>query len=225
MSSVPGNRLENQDDDTRAEAASVISDLKEQVQKAETVSEQYRKQLGVLQMRLDDAISEQGKSEDQAHEKDRIIASQQEEVRQLSRRLREMEQAHETELASVLKDKEHLVNKEEDLQDVIQRLKETIAQKDPRMNVDGERNLSRSCKFFFFSISDLPWMNLLAIVACANVIIDYSKFQEPVNRWRKRTVCSVVATPTEPLSKQFETHSTKGQAHRVSTTGARRDPD
>ena len=219
---MPGNRLGNQDDDTRAEAASVISDLKEQVQKAETVSEQYRKQLGVLQMRLDDAISEQGKSEDQAHEKDRVIASQQEEVRQLSRRLREMEQAHETELASVLKDKEHLVNKEEDLQAVIQRLKETIAQKDPRMNVDGERNLSRSCKPF--SIRDPPWMNLLAIFGSANVI-DYSKFQEPVNRWRKRTVCSVVATPTEPLSKQFEAHSTKGQTHRVSTTRARRDPD
>lgn len=139
--------MEDQDDDTRAETAAVIDDLKEQVQKAETVSEQYCKQLGVLQMRLDDAVSDQGKTEDQTQEKDRVIASQQEEIRQLSRRLREVEVAHETELASVLKDKESLVDKEEDLQATIQRLKETIAQKDPRMNVDNERNLSRSCKF------------------------------------------------------------------------------
>lgn len=131
-------------DDARAANAAAIDDLKEQVQKAESVSDQYQKQLGVLQLRLDEAVHEQGRLEEQAHEKDTTLNTMREEVRELQRQLRDLEQAHETERAAMLADKEAQGQREEELQSTIQRLKETIAQKDFRVNVDNDRNLSRS---------------------------------------------------------------------------------
>ncbi|KAL1955345.1 hypothetical protein VTO42DRAFT_8627 [Malbranchea cinnamomea] len=146
-SSINRNLLNNSDDEARAANAAIIEELKEQIQKAEITTEQYQKQLGVLQMRLDDAVSEQGRLEEQAHEKDNTINSLREEIRELTRQLREMEQAHEMERAAMIKDKEAQASREEELQATIQRLKETIAQKDLRMSVENERNLSRSPSF------------------------------------------------------------------------------
>ena len=134
------------EDDLRAENAGLIGELKEQVQKAETVSEQYRKQLGVLQLRLDEAVREQGRLEDQAHEKDGTIAALRDEVRELTRHIRGLDQAHEADRAAMVRDKEQQANKEEELQSTIQRLKETLAQKDLRANVENECNQSRSRK-------------------------------------------------------------------------------
>jgi chromosome segregation ATPase len=135
-----------QEDDARAESAAIIAELKEQIQKSEAEAEQYRKQLGVLAMKLDEVVTEQTKSEDHAHEKDSIINLLRDEIRELSRQLREMDQTHETERAAMLKEKEAHTSREEELQTTIQRLKETIAQKDLRMNVDTDRSMSRSRK-------------------------------------------------------------------------------
>ncbi|EAS35678.2 uncharacterized protein CIMG_01032 [Coccidioides immitis RS] len=150
MSSVPRNFMNPNnvpDDDAKAANSTLIGELRQQVQKAETVSDQYRKQLGVLQMRLDDAVGEQTRFEEQAHEKDGKINSLHDEVKELSRQLREMEQAYETERTAMMKDKEAHAAREEELQSTIQRLKETISQKDLRMNVENDRNLSRSPSF------------------------------------------------------------------------------
>ncbi|KAF3480339.1 uncharacterized protein GIQ15_05686 [Arthroderma uncinatum] len=148
MSSVPRSfSNNNDDDDTRAANAALIDDLKEQVQKAETLSDQYCKQLGVLQMRLDDAVSEQGRLEEQAHEKDSQINPLRDEIKELQKQFRDLEQKHETERGAMLTDKENQAKREEELESTIQRLKETIAQKDFRMGVDGERNMSRSPSF------------------------------------------------------------------------------
>ncbi|KAK2882367.1 hypothetical protein FQN49_000422 [Arthroderma sp. PD_2] len=148
MSSVPRSfSNNNEDDETRAANTALIDDLKEQVQKAETLSDQYCKQLGVLQMRLDDAVSEQGRLEEQAHEKDAQLNPLRDEIKELQRQFRDLEQQHETERGSVLADKENQAKREEELESTIQRLKETIAQKDFRMGVDSERNLSRSPSF------------------------------------------------------------------------------
>lgn len=144
MSSVPRIPRDPSEDDARAENAALIEDLKEQLQKAETVSEQYQKQLGVLQMRLDEAVSEQGKLEEQAHEKDSKVEALHNEVRDHARQIRELEQGYETERAVMAKEKELQASREEELQSSIQRLKETIAQKDLRVNVENDRNLSRS---------------------------------------------------------------------------------
>ncbi|PGH06821.1 hypothetical protein AJ80_08094 [Polytolypa hystricis UAMH7299] len=155
MSSVPKTFTNPSDDDARAENAALIEELKEQVQKAESVSDQFRKQLGVLQLRLDEAVAEQGRLEEQAHEKDSSHSALQGEVRELSRQIRDLEQAHETERAAAAKDKEQQATREEELQSTIQRLKETIAQKDLRMNVEGDRNLSRSPSFRNRASADL----------------------------------------------------------------------
>lgn len=145
MSSVPRNYPHNnEDEEARAANTALIEDLKEQVQKAETVADQYRKQLGVLQMRLDEAVSEQTRLEEQAHEKDGQINPLRDEIKELHRQIRDLEQKHETERESMMADKENQAKREEELEASIQRLKETIAQKDLRMGVDGERNLSRS---------------------------------------------------------------------------------
>ncbi|KAK2762867.1 hypothetical protein FQN54_001042 [Arachnomyces sp. PD_36] len=145
MSSVPKMLPRDpSEEDARAENAALIEDLKEQLQKAETVSEQYQKQLGVLQMRLDEAVSEQGRLEEDAHEKESRIESLNDQVRDHARQIRDLEQGYDTERTAMLKEKDLQTAREEELQSSIQRLKETIAQKDLRINVDNDRNLSRS---------------------------------------------------------------------------------
>ncbi|OJD19689.1 hypothetical protein ACJ73_08624 [Blastomyces percursus] len=155
MSSVPRTFSSPSDDDTRAQNAALIDELKEQVQKAETVSDQYRKQLGVLQLRLDEAVSEQGRLEEQAHEKDSALSALQGEVRELTRQIRDLEQAHETERVAMANEKEQQAKREEDLESTIQRLKETLAQKEFRINVENERNVSRSPSFRNRASADL----------------------------------------------------------------------
>lgn len=146
MSSVPTITSDPSEEEAKAQNAALIEELKEQLQKAETASEQYQKQLGVLQMRLDEALSEQAKLEDQAHEKDSKIEALQNEIREHARQIRELEQAHELERNAMLKDKEQQASREEELQATIQRLKESLAQKE-RMNADNEKNLTRSSSF------------------------------------------------------------------------------
>lgn len=135
------------EEEARAQNAALIEELREQLQKAETASEQYQKQLGVLQMRLDEAVSEQTKLEDQAHERDQRIEALGNEIRDQARQIRDLEQNHELERNAMLQEKEQQASKEEELQATIQRLKESVAQKDLRMNTEGDRHqVSRSCK-------------------------------------------------------------------------------
>lgn len=144
MSNVPKMIPDPTEEEARAQNAALISDLKEQLRKAETASEQYGKQLGVLQMRLDEAISEQGKLEDQSHERDSKIESLNNEIRDHVRQIRDLEQAHEVERNAMLQEKEQHTSREEEMQATIQRLKESLAQKGA--NGDGDKNVTRSCK-------------------------------------------------------------------------------
>lgn len=147
MSNIPKISNDSSDEDARAQNVALIAELKEQLQKAEIVSEQYRKQLGVLQMRLDEAVSEQSKLEDQAHEKDSKIEALNNEIRVHVRQIRDLEQNHEMERNAMIQEKELQASREEELQAAIQRLKDSLAQKDVRSNVENDRiNMSRSCK-------------------------------------------------------------------------------
>ncbi|KAI9924911.1 hypothetical protein ASPWEDRAFT_141060 [Aspergillus wentii DTO 134E9] len=147
MSSVPKVANDPSEEEARAQNAALIEELREQLQKAETASEQYRKQLGVLQMRLDEAVSEQGKLEDQAHEKDGRFEALNGEIREHVRQIRDLEQTHEMERNAMLQEKEQQASREEEMQATIQRLKETVAQKDMRINADSDKNVSRSSSF------------------------------------------------------------------------------
>ncbi|KAL4924477.1 uncharacterized protein BDV17DRAFT_274407 [Aspergillus undulatus] len=147
MSSVPKIPADPSEEEARAQNAALIEDLKEQLQKAETASEQYRKQLGVLQMRLDESITEQAKLEDQGHERDSKLEALNGEIRDHVRQIRDLEQAHELERNAMLQEKEQQASREEEMQATIQRLKEAVAQKDMRIGADGDKNVSRSSSF------------------------------------------------------------------------------
>lgn len=145
MSNVPRINSDLSDEEARAQNAALIDDLRAQLQKAEMASEQYQKQLGVLQMRLDEAVSEQGKLEDQAHEKDTRLEALNSEIRDQARQIRDLEQNHELERNAMLQEKEQQTSREEELQTTIQRLKDSLAQKSMPVNAEGERQISRSC--------------------------------------------------------------------------------
>ncbi|KAJ5485610.1 hypothetical protein N7539_005598 [Penicillium diatomitis] len=147
MSNVPRVSHDPSEEEARAQNAALIEELREQLQKAETASEQYQKQLGVLQMRLDEAVSEQGKMEDQAHEKDTRLETLHGEIREQARRIRDLEQNHELERNALLQEKEQQASREEELQATIQRLKDSVAQKSMPVNAEGERQISRSSSF------------------------------------------------------------------------------
>ncbi|CAJ2503268.1 Uu.00g106620.m01.CDS01 [Anthostomella pinea] len=117
------------DADARAEAVALIDDLKERLQKADTTSEQYRKQADVLQSRLDEALKEQAKMEERVHESEEQIETLRNEKREAARQMREMEAIYEAERSSMMKEKEDMSNREEEMQAVINRLKDSLNQR------------------------------------------------------------------------------------------------
>lgn len=120
--------------DAKAEAATLLEDLKEQLRKAEIACEGYRRQIDVLQNRLDDALKGQEKLEDQMHEVSKVVSGLELEKKDMVRQRRELEALHEAERASMLQDKEQMTAQEQELRFTIQRLKESLSQKDQRKN-------------------------------------------------------------------------------------------
>lgn len=133
------------DSDARAEAVALIDDLKERLAKADTAGEQYRKQTEVLQSRLDETLKEQAKLEERVHESEEQIETLRNEKRESARQIREMETIYEAERGSMLKEKEEMSSREEEMQAVINRLKETLNQK----NAEEDRP-TRQCGYSCF---------------------------------------------------------------------------
>lgn len=98
----------------------------------------------MLQSRLDDALKEQGKLEERLHEEEERIEGLENEKRESIRQKRELETIYEAERAAVIKDKEATHSREEELQAIIQRLKESLAQKESRPGVGDDGRLSRT---------------------------------------------------------------------------------
>lgn len=136
-------------EEARDEQAALLQDLKERLQKAESEAEERHKQVEVLTARLDDALAEQAKLEERAHEEEEKVEALENEKRELTRQHRELESIYEAERAQAMKEKEETQSREEEMQGTIQRLKETMATKnlpagEPEEN--GEHHLSRTCK-------------------------------------------------------------------------------
>jgi hypothetical protein len=129
------------EDDARAETVALLDDLKERLRKTEMVSEQFQKQAQVLQSRLDEAISEQGKLEDRLHENEEKLEALENEKRDALRQKREMETIYEAERSSMTKEREDAANREEEMQIIIQRLKDSLNQR-----VNGDDDNSRSSR-------------------------------------------------------------------------------
>ncbi|KAJ4333012.1 hypothetical protein N0V95_009525 [Ascochyta clinopodiicola] len=129
------------------EQAAFLQDLKERLLKAETEAEERQKQIEVLNARLDDAHAEQSKLEERAHEEEEKVESLENEKREITRQHRELEGIYEAERAQAMKEKESTQTREEELQETIQRLKETMATKNVQGVDDGEAPLSRASSF------------------------------------------------------------------------------
>lgn len=135
------------DEEAREEMTALIHELKERLQKAETVSEEYQMQIEVLHSRMDDALKEQARLEERVHEEEERVEGLENEKRESVRQQRELETIYEAERAASMKEKEEAQLREEMLQETIQRLKETLAMKDIRAGDGEEGRLSRTSSF------------------------------------------------------------------------------
>ena len=120
------------EDDARAEHISMMDELRSRVQNAETASEEYQRQLNFLQARLDESQQEQGQLEDRLHQNNMRIEELESDSAQFARQKREMQDLHDTERTSFLKDVAEQKKREEELISVNQRLKENLSQREAR---------------------------------------------------------------------------------------------
>ena len=97
----------------------------------------------MLQTRLDESLHEQGKLEESFHGREEKINDLEDEKVRLIRQNRDAETLFESERLAMSQDKAEQQAKEEELTDVIRRLK---AQREPRANSDENRELSMSRK-------------------------------------------------------------------------------
>ena len=123
----------------------ILEELRTRVQKAENASEEYQRQLNLLQARLDESQQAHGQLEDQLHERDERVEELMAEKTQAARQKREVEAIYESERIAILKEKEEQTARGEEMQGTIQRLKESLAQREARRNSEESRELPRNC--------------------------------------------------------------------------------
>ena len=119
---------EHNEDEKNANAQ-IMADLKEQVQRAEKASEQYRKQLETLQQRLDDATNEQTAAEEREYQRRTELDHLRADIKDGARQRREQEITNESEKRMLLQERERQTTRESELQSVIGRLNETLRNK------------------------------------------------------------------------------------------------
>ena len=149
------------EEDARAESISIMDELKSQVRKAETASEEYQRQLNMLQTRLDDSLLYQAKLEDQTAECMGKMEELENEIITESRQRREMENSFDAERAAFSRDKGEQKVKEAELESTIQRLKESLAQRELRSNLDEDGGFSRSRKFGYLTHVEFKFLTFL----------------------------------------------------------------
>lgn len=134
-----------------------MDELREQVQKAELASEEYQRQLSILHARLGESMQDQAKLEDRVHENEAKANHLENEKAILLRQKREMDRQIESERTAMMQDEAQHKAREDEQQSVVQRLKETLAQRELKTSPEDDKCLSRSCKY---SISlNAVWYN------------------------------------------------------------------
>ena len=132
------------DDEARAEHNALMEQLRDRVQKAETASEEYQRQLNLLQARLEESQQEQGQLEDRVHQSNSTIEVLERDCAAAVRQRREVEDLFETERNAILQDKAEGQSRVEELLGVNRRLKESLSQREKRGSIDVSRELSRT---------------------------------------------------------------------------------
>lgn len=129
--------------------AATLETLREQLRAAEKASDDYQKQVKMMQVKLDDAVKEQGRLEENVHEHMERLEEIENEKKDSNKSRRELEAIYESERAAAMKEKEEAQGREEELMDTVRRLKESIAQRDLRGTPDGDGrpSLSRVCEY------------------------------------------------------------------------------
>lgn len=123
---------DSQEADARAENASLMEELRHRVQKAESLSEEYQRQLQSLQSRLNDSLHDHGKLEDQLHERDAKIADYENQAKLAARQRRELENDFDFERRAMLQDQAEHKSVEEELRTINQRLKDGLAERESK---------------------------------------------------------------------------------------------
>lgn len=129
-----GTEMNPDEEDNRASNAQLIAELNEQVQRAENASEQYRKQIEVLQLRLEEIVKEQTASEEMEHHRQEEVKTLRAELKDSIRQHRETEQSHESEKNMLLLERDRQAEKERELHAVIQRLNENLRSKEIQLS-------------------------------------------------------------------------------------------
>lgn len=143
------SQADTSDDDAREEQAAYLQELKDRLHKAETDAEERQKVVEVLNARLDEALLEQAKLEERAHEEEEKVESLENVKREITRQHRELEGIYEAERVQAMKDKEETQTREEELQETIQRLKEAMASKNVQSEGEDD-HVSRACESINF---------------------------------------------------------------------------
>lgn len=130
------------------ENAAMLEDLRNRLAQsesaAEAAAEEYAKQVKALQSRLEDALAEQLKMEEAVHQKDEVVEGMELQVKELTRAKRDQENIYEAERTAAQQEKEEMIDREEELNTIIQRLKDQLAQreKSPEPEVVENRKTS-----------------------------------------------------------------------------------
>ncbi|TKX21699.1 hypothetical protein C1H76_6195 [Elsinoe australis] len=137
------------DDDVKAQTAAAIEDLQERLRTAEESAEQYQKQITLLETRLESATSDQGKLEETVQELTERIQDLDNEKRDSLRSRRELEAIYESDRAASVKFRDESQAREDELQETIQRLKDSLAQRESRPLPEEDRkpSISRNPSF------------------------------------------------------------------------------
>jgi chromosome segregation ATPase len=131
MSSSTALRIDpSEDEESRAQTATLVTDLQERLEQADLAVQEVKRQNEALQARFDDSTKDQAEMEEKLHEEEERREELENEKRELVKQKRELENIYEAERAAVMKDRDATNSREEELQNVIQRLKESLAQKD-----------------------------------------------------------------------------------------------
>ncbi|KAL8935547.1 MAG: hypothetical protein Q9216_005372 [Gyalolechia sp. 2 TL-2023] len=116
--------------DARAQQASLVDEFRQRVQKAETLSENYYRQLQHMESRLNDLLQEHGKLEDRLHEREEKLSKLEDQEKLAARQMRDMESEFDSERKAMLRDQLDQKAVEEELQAVNKRLKDSLAGRD-----------------------------------------------------------------------------------------------
>lgn len=120
---------ENEDEESTSANAQLIADLKEQVERAEQASDQYRKQLEILQQRLDESTDQQTAAEERDFAARTQIDKLGAELKEHVRQKREMEIGFESERNLLIQEKDRSTVRENELQSRLNRLSISLQNK------------------------------------------------------------------------------------------------